>query len=214
MLPALLEDLKAWAYPGQIVVVDGGSQDATVEVARSAGANVVASDRGRARQMNKGASHAESEWLLFLHADARMPFEAQQDLQHAVTDNSNLDVAVWRLRIGSSRAIFRLIEFGALLRDRVLGLPYGDQGLLIRRQLFHTVGGFSDVPVMEDVAIVRALRGATKIHRFSSNVVVSSRRWDRDGPLRSSLRNMLLVSAYYAGVSPHRLMDFYRPESG
>ena len=213
-LPALLRDLHAFEVPNHIVVADGGSQDGTVDVARAAGATIVTSEPGRAKQMNSGASRCESDWLLFIHADARLPVAARRDLCNSILQPNELQAAAWRLRIASSRWVFRVIELGARIRDRVCGLPYGDQALLIRRQLFDSVGGFRELPVMEDVAMVRAIRPLAAIHRFPSNVVVSSRRWDRHGPIRSSLRNLMLLSAYSFGVSPQRLMGFYPPESG
>ncbi len=213
-LPELLGDLALLDVSKDVVVADGGSQDGTVNVARSHGIHVVTSEVGRAKQMNNGAIHSSSDWLLFIHADARLPAEARRELCNAVTERKELQAAVWRLGIASTRLVFRCIEFGARVRDRVCGMPYGDQGLLIRRRLFDSIGGFREVPVMEDIAMVRDIRASADIHRFQSTIVVSSRRWDRHGPLRSSLRNLMLIFAYRVGVSPHRLTGFYPTDSG
>ena len=213
-LPLLLGDLALLDVPANVVVADGGSVDNTVDVARKNGAGVVMGDVGRAIQMNNGANHSRGDWLLFIHADTRLTSSARSELDRAITSGDELQAAVWRLRVGSNRAVFRCIEFGARLRDRVLGLPYGDQGLLIRRTLFDSIGGFRELPVLEDVAMVRDIRTFTGIHRFRSPIVVSSRRWDRQGAVRCSLRNLMLVLAYRVGVSPERLIGFYRPEPG
>ena len=196
----------------QIIVADGGSQDGTLDVARHAGAIVCEAPRGRASQLNAGARLATGAWLAFLHADIRLPPEAGRGLLQAMQDPS-VAAAVWRLRIDARGAWYRVIEFGASLRDRLGGLPYGDQGLLIRRTLFQTIGGYPDLPIMEDVAMIRAVRRQEPIRRLRSALLVSARRWQREGPVRSWLRNVGLLSAFLAGVSPARLTRFYRAES-
>lgn len=167
--------------------------------------------RGRARQMNAGARLATGTWVAFLHADVRFPPPAARDLLRAMRDPS-VEAAVWRLRIDASGRWYRVIEFGARLRDRFGGLPYGDQGMLIRRALFEAIGGYPDLPIMEDVAMIRAVRRRTPVRRFRSALLVSARRWQREGPVRSWLRNAGLLSAFLAGVSPERLVRFYRAE--
>jgi hypothetical protein len=102
------------------------------------------------------------------------------------------------------------MEWGARIRDRLGGLPYGDQGLLVRRSAFERLGGFPDVPIMEDVAMVRALRSLVRIERLRAPLLVSPRRWQREGPYRTWLRNSLLITAYHAGVSPGTLARWYR----
>jgi hypothetical protein len=161
--------------------------------------------------MNAGAQESQGEWLCFLHADVRLGRRAGEALKEAVADPST-DAAVWPLAIDGAGWRLRAVELGALVRDRLGGLPYGDQGLLVRRSLFEAVGGFPEIPVMEDVAIVRALRRRTTLRRLDAPLVVSARRWRRVGPIRGSLRNVALVSAYVAGVSPAILGRWYRPE--
>jgi hypothetical protein len=121
-------------------------------------------------------------------------------------------VAVWRLAIDGAGWWLRAVELGALIRDRVGGLPYGDQGLLVRRRLFERVGGFPEIPIMEDVAIVRALRRCATVRRLDARLLVSDRRWRREGGFRTWLRNVGLMGAYLAGVPPTRLARWYRPE--
>lgn len=212
-LPGILQDLSKIEPRCEVVVVDGGSDDGTCETAMKAGVRVISARRGRASQLNAGATAARGEWLCFLHADVRMSDSARLALEEVVAD-ARTDAAVWRFAVDGSGVWFRLVEFGALLRDRLAGLPYGDQGLLVRRDLFFAVGGFPRIPVMEDVAIVRALRSRVRIKRLRAPLLASPRRWHREGPVRTWLRNVALVMAYLVGVSPERLARWYRPESG
>jgi rSAM/selenodomain-associated transferase 2 len=210
-LPGLLEDLQQLTITYQLVVADGGSTDETIAVADSAGASVVLAPQGRGSQMNAGARVVSGNWLCFLHADVRLSPGVLQSLERTVGDAS-ASAAVWRLAIDSPGLWYRTFELGALLRDRLGGLPYGDQGLLVRRELFEEVGGFPDIPVLEDVVMVRALRRATSLRRLPAAVRVSSRRWQREGPCRTWLRNTALVTAFLVGISPRRLARWYRPE--
>lgn len=210
-LPNLLHDLRQSGVPQDVLVVDGGSVDETVAVARREGARVVETTPGRGGQLRTGAAAVRGEWLLFLHADVRMPEPARAALRGAV-DDQRLSVAVWRFAIDGRGTWFRIVEFGAWLRDRVGGLPYGDQGLLVRRDCYEAVGGFPSIPIMEDVALIRALRRRGRIDRFGAPLPVSARRWQREGPVRGWLRNALLVTAFLAGASPDRLARWYRPE--
>lgn len=210
-LPPLLEDLGAVALSLDIVVADGGSSDGTRAIARAAGARVVETGRGRGTQLRAGAQAARGDWLCFLHADVRLPGPARDDLERAVVD-PRCHAAVWRLVIAADGWWFRVVEWGAARRDRWGGLPYGDQGLLVRRALYDAVGGFPTIPIMEDVALVRALQGHTTVRRLPSLVQVSARRWRREGAFRVWMRNAVLASAFLAGVAPERLARWYQPE--
>ncbi len=211
-LPGILNDVAHLAVPHEVVVADGGSHDDTLTVAREAGARVVVASRGRGTQLNAGAAAVESDWLCFLHADVRMPRSARAELERTVADTA-VQVAVWGLRIDAGGFWPRFMELGNALRDRIGGLPYGDQGLLVRRELFATVGGFPPFPIMEDVAFIRTLRRRARIERLGAALGVSPRRWLREGPYRTWIRNSLLLSAYLAGASPQRLVRWYRPET-
>jgi hypothetical protein len=137
-----------------------------------------------------------------------MPVPARAELLRAV--GAPIEAAVWRLAIDAGGSWPRVMEWGARLRDRLGGLPYGDQGLLVRRSLFERIGGFPGVPIMEDVAMVRAIRSRVRIERLRAPLLVSPRRWQREGPYRTWLRNSLLITAYHAGVSPGTLARWYR----
>jgi hypothetical protein len=166
---------------------------------------------GRGVQLRAGAGAVQGNWLCFLHADVRLPPPARRDLALVLRD-SRCAAAVWRLRIDAAGWWFRVVEWGAARRQRVLGLSYGDQGLLVRRSLYDAVGGHPAIPIMEDVALVRALRARGVIRHLPSAVLVSARRWRREGPVWAWMRNAVLVSAFLAGVPPARLARWYRTE--
>ncbi|MGD8727469.1 MAG: TIGR04283 family arsenosugar biosynthesis glycosyltransferase [Gemmatimonadales bacterium] len=210
-LPGLLADLRTLTIPADVVVVDGGSSDATASTAEQAGARVITAPLGRGPQLNAGAAAATGAWLCFLHADVRMLQPAREALARAL--GARTDAAVWDLAIQADGLWPRVMEVGARLRDRLGGLPYGDQGLLVRRALFEELGGYPDVPIMEDVAMVRALRRRTHLQRLGAPLLVSPRRWEREGPYRTWLRNAVLITAYHAGVPPSRLARWYRPHA-
>ncbi|MFQ5704509.1 MAG: TIGR04283 family arsenosugar biosynthesis glycosyltransferase [Gemmatimonadales bacterium] len=212
-LPGILADLAQLECDHDVVVVDGDSRDTTCDVAREAGARVIAAARGRSTQLNAGAEEAPGEWLCFLHADVRMGKPARDALTAVVSDR-HTQAAVWRFALDGPGTWFRIVEFGAWLRDRFGGLPYGDQGLLVRRKLFFEIGGFPRIPVMEDVALIRALKRRAPIKHLRAPLLVSARRWEREGPYCTWFRNIVLVTAYLAGVAPERLAHWYRSESG
>ncbi len=207
-LPGLLADLERLrkVIPADVVVADGGSGDATPALATAGGARVIAAARGRARQLNAGAHAVRGEWLLFLHADSRLPAAARRALLAALVDESGLEAAVFRFAIDLPAPWKRFIELGQALRQRLLALPYGDQGLLIRRDLFQVVGGFPDIAIMEDVATIRRLgRHRVRLRTLPAAIVTSGRRYRERGALRTWLANSLLISLYLMGVPPRWL---------
>jgi len=209
-LPGLLADLQevARALSLDLVVGDGGSTDDTAAAAVSAGARVVLTPPppSRARQLNAGAEAVRGEWLLFLHADSRLPPPAQRALIAALRSEVGLEAAVFRFAIDLPTRWKRFIEVGQALRQRLYRLPYGDQGLLVRRDLFRAVGGYADIPIMEDVDMIRRLeRRGVMIRTLPAPLVTSGRRYRARGVLRTWLGNVLLISLYLVGVPPRRL---------
>ncbi|MGH7548356.1 MAG: TIGR04283 family arsenosugar biosynthesis glycosyltransferase [Gemmatimonadales bacterium] len=214
-LPGLLADLEGLAreVPLDVVVADGGSTDGTVACARALGARTIIAPRGRSRQLNAGAAAARGRWLLFLHADCRMPPDTRGALLAALRGEPQLEAAVFRFAIDLPRGWKRFIEIGQALRERLYGLPYGDQGLLIRRELFSSLGGFPDIAIMEDVAMIRRLeRRGVKWQRLRAPLLTSGRRYLAGGPLRTWLKHALLIALYAAGVSPRRLARWRNAE--
>lgn len=194
--------------PYQTIVVDGGSEDRTREIAGKFAVKVIQSERGRARQMNRGAQEAHGEVLLFLHADTRLPATAFADIARALGDPAFLggrfDVALegahWMLPL-----VGRMISY----RSRLSKVGTGDQALFVRREVFQRMGGFPDLPLMEDIAFCRALKRLGGVACLRSQVVTSARRWEVDGVWRTIFRMWSLKLLYLTGVSPARLKQFY-----
>ena len=194
----------------EVVVVDGGSTDNTVERAQAAGAKVLlASQAGRAHQMNEGAAIAQGELLLFLHADTQLP----QDYLFQVQFLLALPLVVagaFSLKIDAPGLAYRLLERGINLRSRLFSLPYGDQAIFLRAERFKAVGGYNNLPIMEDYAFMQQLKRQGKIAIASSSVLTSSRRWQKLGIARTTLTNQLIILGYFFRVSPDSLAHWYR----
>ena len=199
--------LEALEGAGEVVVVDGGSNDDTAAVAARHGAKLVNSPRGRGTQLRVGAAASKGEWLLFLHADTRLGEGWRQAVAHHVA-GYNRQAACFRFRLDDGAWQARVVERGVALRVRWLGLPYGDQGLLISRALYEEVGGYQALPLMEDVDLVRRI-GRSRLRVLDVAAVTSAERWRRDGWLRRSLRNLACLLLWRAGVSPERIARLY-----
>lgn len=211
-LPGLLDDLAKVRVPSETIIVDGGSTDATRELAIAAGSRLLDTPGGRGAQLRSGAAAARGRMLCFLHADVHLDRRARHVLERLTTDAGHAAYA-FTLRIGAIRWRYRLIEQGTALRARLLKFPYGDQGLILPREIYHQAGGYPDVAIMEDVAFVLALRRVTTLRVLPEHVTVSPRRWEQDGVLRRTLTNWALLGAFLAGVAPHRLARGYPPHS-
>ncbi len=197
-------------YTGvECIVVDGGSSDESAEVAQSRGVKVLHSPPGRARQMNAGAEVAEGRFLLFLHADTRLPEGFDGHVRQILT-GSGVAAGAFQLQIDAPSARLRLIEKAANWRSRYLQMPYGDQAIFLRKELFREMGGFPDLPIMEDFQLIRRLQGEGRIVIAPAAVVTSARRWKKLGALRTTLLNQLMILGFYLGFEPARLARWYR----
>lgn len=195
----------ASALPGarDVTVVDGGSSDGTVAAARSAGARVVTAARGRAVQMNEGARLASGDVLLFLHADTVLPAGYAERVAHALADPAAVLGAFDFLAHGSWRS--SLVTFFANLRWRVMRFPYGDQAIFVRADTFRRVGGFPDLPVMEDWEFVRRAKRLGRVAVVPVPAPTSGRSWEEHGFTKAAAVNGAVVAGYVAGVDPARL---------
>lgn len=206
-LGATLSALQPLRAQGcEIVVVDGGSEDGTPALARAGADRVMAAPRGRARQMNAGARAANGEVLLFLHADTRLPPEA------ACLIVNGLAHAGWGrfdVRLSGRQPALRVIERLMNWRSRLTGIATGDQAIFVRREWFAAVGGFPDVPLMEDVALCRRLKKLGLPHCLAQRAITSSRRWETGGIVRTVLLMWRLRLAYFFGADPARLARRY-----
>ncbi|MBI4323711.1 MAG: TIGR04283 family arsenosugar biosynthesis glycosyltransferase [Chloroflexi bacterium] len=207
-LTAALQSVRAGS-PHEIIVVDGGSTDDTRNLAQSAGATVIQSRSGRARQMNAGAARATGSVLLFLHADTLLSGDYLSAVSEALHEQ-NVAAGAFRFRIGGNLAGKWIVEWTTNLRSRWGQMPYGDQGLFLRQSLFAQIGGFADVPIMEDYELVRRLRHRGRIVTVSQTATTSGRRWRRRGFLRTTAINKLIIFGFRCGVAPERLAALYR----
>lgn len=210
-LPRLLEDLRNLTIPHRIVVADGGSTDRTRQVGVDRGARVVEAGRGRGRQLNRGAAALDTPWVLFLHADIRIPGEALRALEIWLGRADIHEFATFRFSLSGDHWFWRFIELGQRIRERATGLAYGDQGLLLSRSLFQRVRGFPELPLMEDVEILRVLKKVGRWRKIRERVFASPRRYEAEGRWRGWLRNTALITLHLAGVAPGRLAAFYPP---
>ena len=188
-----------------IVVVADGDESCAVLRAEHSAIRWMQAPRGRARQMNAGAAVARGRWLLFLHADTTLPRGWYAVVERASADPS-VSFGCFRFALGSHSWFARLLEFGVRLRMLIFRLPYGDQALFIRRDVFSKLGGYSDVPIMEDVDLIRRLRATGRLFMASERAVTSARRWEEDGWLRRTARHLSLIVRYFAGIPPERLI--------
>lgn len=197
----------------EVIVVDGGSTDDTVALAESLGARVMKNISSKAGQMNTGANAAIGEVLLFLHADTLLPANFENRIAESLHAHG-FSAGAFQLRIDSNARGLRLVELIANLRSRYLQMPYGDQAIFLSRTAFNNIGGFPDLPIMEDFELIRRLRRRGKIVMVPESVLTSPRRWMNMGILRTWLINQFIITAYYLGISPNRLAGWYRREKG
>jgi rSAM/selenodomain-associated transferase 2 len=191
----------------EIVVVDGGSSDGTPGVAERSGARVIAASRGRGTQLHAGAMATRGDWLLFLHADTTLASGWRAAADRHMRERA-LRAACFRFALDADAPAARLIEWAVALRVGLFALPYGDQGLLISRELYKAVGGFRALPLMEDVDLVRRL-GRARVVRIDHTAITSARRWLRDGWVKRSARNLVCLLLFNLGVSPERIARIY-----
>ncbi len=189
----------------EIIVVDGGSVDGTADVCRSY-ARVISCERGRAVQMNTGARSACGEVLLFLHADSLLSRNALAKLRNALVDPRVIG-GTFTLRFDSQKFLLRLISFFTRFRFRFF--HYGDQGIFVRRTIFEEVGGFREIPIMEDVDFLQRLRRTGRVTLIKQPVTTSARRFLRHGIIRQQLLDIILVVRYLLGISPEKLSKLY-----
>ncbi|MGD9230170.1 MAG: TIGR04283 family arsenosugar biosynthesis glycosyltransferase [Desulfobacterales bacterium] len=197
----------------EVIVIDGGSNDDTVSIAKSLGARVFTSTPPRARQMNRGAAQAAGDVLVFLHADTRLP-EKFEDFIINSFKQPKMVAGAFELRINSPTPGLRLIERLANWRSRLLRMPYGDQAIFLSSKLFHCLGGFPDIPIMEDVELIRRLQKQGEIITLPIPVSTSPRRWQNVGILKTTLINQLVIAAYVMGIAPEVISRWYGRSKG
>lgn len=192
----------------EIIVVDGGSTDATVDEAKPLADRVEPARRGRASQMNMGAQISRGDVLLFLHSDTILPQSAISSIAMALSKSDRL-WGRFDVRIDPPRPLLRLVAWSMNLRSRLTGIATGDQAIFVRRETFERVEGFPDIPLMEDIALSRALKHLSAPVCLRARVTTSGRRWEKSGILRTILLMWRLRLAFFFGADPERLAERY-----
>ena len=207
ILDSTLSQLAGQLEGHELLVVDGGSTDCTRQIAIKYG-EVIASERGRARQMNAGAAAASGATLLFLHADVWLEPGAIQGVEAAVA--AGYVGGAFKQRIDGTHPLYRLIEFAANFRARCLKVFYGDGGIFVNRSHFQQIGGFPNLPIMEEIGFSRELRQIGRTTLVEPCIHISPRRWEQTGIARTTLINWLITFLFCCGISPSRLARMYR----
>ena len=200
---------SALAGAREVIVVDGGSSDATSANAEVAGARVVTTEANRSRQLNRGAATASGDVLLFLHADTVLPANYSSAVERAAFTRG-VAAGAFSLAIDRDGTKYRIVESVVALRNRLSSLPYGDQAIFVRAKTFADEGGFADMEIMEDYEFVRRLKRRGSVFILPLKVKTSSRRWQRLGVVRTAVLNFFIILAYHVGVSQVRLAGWYR----
>ncbi len=208
----LIEYLNSLDADGnlEIIIVDGAEEKDTLAVVRNEDVIKISSERGRAKQMNVGASIARGEILIFLHADTELPRHGLRKIG-AFIEQAEYVGGAFDLGIKSDKAIFKIIGTLSSLRSRLNRIPFGDQAIFIRRGYFNGIGGYKEIPLMEDVELLRRIKKSRgKIRIFYDRVMTSPRRWQKEGVVCCTLRNWMLQTLYWFGVPPEKLTNFYK----
>jgi rSAM/selenodomain-associated transferase 2 len=193
----------------EIIVVDGDPKGNTVNAIRDEDVIRIKAGKGRARQMNAGATAARGRVLIFLHADTKLPEGALEKIGR-VMQNPEYVGGAFDLKIDSDGLFLRYISMRASHRSRLNRLPYGDQTIFLRKEYFEHIGMFKDIPLMEDIELMRRIkRDGKKIYILPDKVTTSARRWQRDGAFYTTMRNQILVALFHLGVNPSRLAKYY-----
>ncbi|OGP92999.1 MAG: hypothetical protein A2157_17725 [Deltaproteobacteria bacterium RBG_16_47_11] len=194
----------------EIIVVDGAQEKDTFGAIHRNNVIKVSSERGRAKQMNAGASIARGEILIFLHADTELPIHAFKKIQ-LLLERKEYVGGAFDLGIKSNKLIFKVIGTLSSWRSRLSRIPFGDQAIFIRREYFNRIGGYKEIPLMEDMELMRRIKkSGNRIWVFYDRVMTSPRRWEKEGVIYCTLRNWTLQALYLLGISPHKLVMFYK----
>ena len=208
-ITAHLTPLQAWRGPDcELIIVDGGSADQTVALAKPLVDQVIVAPKGRAAQMNAGAAVTQSEILWFLHADSLPPAEAITLIQTALAD-PNRHWGRFDVRLSGAHPALRMVEILMNLRSRLTGIATGDQGIFVRRERFEQVGGYPPIALMEDIALSRLLQRRSPPVCLRPRLTTSRRRWERAGVFRTILLMWRLRLAYFLGANPDQLARIY-----
>lgn len=207
-IKALLQQLQIYRQQGhEVIVVDAGSHDETVSISSSLADKVITSDVGRARQMNKGVAESKNDVLWFLHADTSISENVIETIQESL---NKYDWGRFNIKLSGSHLLFRIIEKMINVRSCFSGIATGDQGVFVKRKIFESIGGYPEIPLMEDVALSKKLKSISQPICIKEALTTSSRRWEKNGIIKTVLLMWYLRFLYWMGVNPNKLAKLYR----
>ena len=210
-LPLLLSDLSSIQKEGEIIIVDCGSEDKTVDIANIYGAKVYKSEeRNRGLQLNIGAKNSKGDWLIFLHADTRLTHDWFKKINSFLNGDKNY-IYYFKFKINHEKIIFRVLEILVNLRSQFFKQPYGDQGLVIHRTTYFKNNGFRKIPLMEDVDFLRRLKNKKKLKQLNLPIFISSRKWEKNNIFLQALKNWNFRRRWLKGESTKSIYsDYYK----
>ena len=210
-LPLLLADLNAWPYDFELTIVDGGSIDLTISIAKIQRVNVIKSPKkNRGYQLSTGASNAKGDWLLFIHADSRLEESWAKSLYRIIQDETSKNFAwYFDFKLKNNNLEYRLLEIAVALRSHFLQLPYGDQGLLIHKDLYRNSGGFSSMRIMEDIDFITRITKTTKVRRIGENIFTDDIKWSNSNIIKRTITNAKLRNKWRKGCDIEILSKEY-----
>ena len=210
-LPLLLSDLSSIQKEGEIIIVDSGSEDKTIDIANIYGAKVfISKERNRGLQLDIGAKNSKGEWLIFLHADTRLTHDWFKKINSFLKGNKN-SIYYFEFKINHKKIIYRVLEILVNFRSKFFKQPYGDQGLIIHRTTYFKNNGFRKIPLMEDVDFLRRLNKKKDLKQLNLPIFTSSRKWERTNIFLQALKNWNLRRRWIRGESTKSIYsDYYK----
>tara|TARA_B100001173_G_scaffold1510_1_gene1281 strand:+ start:184 stop:888 length:705 start_codon:yes stop_codon:yes gene_type:complete len=210
-LPLLLSDLNVWPNDFELIIVDGGSIDLTISIAQIQGVDVIKSPKkNRGYQLKTGASNARGDWLLFLHADSRLRIGWVRSLSQIIQNKKSKNFAwYFDFKIKKDNLEYRFLEIAVALRSLFLQHPYGDQGLLIHKDLYHKIGGYSSLKIMEDIDLITRITKKTKLKRIRESIYTDDRKWTNSNIIKRAIKNYKLRKKWRQGYDIDNLSKEY-----
>ena len=210
-LPLLLSDLNVWPNDFELIIVDGGSIDLTISIAQIQGVDVIKSPKkNRGYQLKTGASNARGDWLLFLHADSRLSIGWARSLSQIIQNKKSKNFAwYFDFKIKKDNLEYRFLEIAVALRSLFLQHPYGDQGLLIHKDLYYKTGGYSSLKIMEDIDLITRITKKTKLKRIRESIYTDDRKWTNSNIIKRAIKNYKLRKKWRQGYDIDNLSKEY-----
>ena len=210
-LPLLLSDLNVWPNDFELIIVDGGSIDLTISIAQIQGVDVIKSPKkNRGYQLKTGASNARGDWLLFLHADSRLRIGWVRSLSQIIQNKKSKNFAwYFDFKIKKDNLEYRFLEIAVALRSLFLQQPYGDQGLLIHKDLYYKTGGYSSLKIMEDIDLITRITKKTKLKRIRESIYTDDRKWTNSNIIKRAIKNYKLRKKWRQGYDIDNLSKEY-----